>query len=75
MLNWDSFKRGMLGTADKIWGWTKGPARYVATMDDTVDRVIKDKSKLYKSWKNYGKKEEHLAVKRRAQKGCIRQRR
>ena len=52
--NWCKLKKILLDSTEKVCGRTKGPAQRKSTWwwDEKVEKVIKEKRRLWKEWKN-----------------------
>ena len=65
--NWRKLKKILLDSTEKVCGSTKGPAQRKSTWwwDRKVDKVIKEKRRLRKEWKNGScSKERYIEAKR-----------
>lgn len=68
---WCKLKKILLGTTERVCGWTKGPSQRRATYwwDENVDHVIKEKRQLWKEWKKGScSKEKYTEAKKRAKR-------
>ena len=68
---WKAMRKSWIGAAEKVCGWTKGPARHKETWwwNDEVAEVIEEKRKLYTEWyetKAEADRVKYVEVKRRA---------
>ena len=60
----------MLASTDAACGWTRGPPRHKVTWwwNDDIEEAVKEKRRLWKSWKDDGSKGKYLEVKRAAKR-------
>ena len=63
---WKSIKKDLLASSYTVFGWTKEPPRHSVTWwwNNNVDIAVKEKRRLWKSWKQGGSKEDYLEAKR-----------
>ena len=58
---WSDIKESLLQATDDVCGWTKKTRMRVSWWwDDSVSKAVADKRRLWKAWKNGGRKEEYL---------------
>ena len=67
-------KENLLGAADAVCGWTRGPPKKVETWwwNDEVDAAVAEKKRLLQVWKNGGDKQAYLRAKRQARRVIFR---
>ena len=69
--NWRKLKKILLDSTEKVCGRTKGPAQRKSTWwwDGKVEKVIKEKRRLWKEWKiGSCSKERYIEAKRVARR-------
>ena len=66
---WNEIKACLFSACDKVCGWTRGgkqKQRETWWWDNSVNKIIKQKRKLWKEWQKGGDKEKYLEAKRKA---------